>query len=209
MLPLLLNGQLSITPNPHYLDDIDFTEYDVVAKGFIKNESTRSKTLIWERTEIALAENWTTAVCDVNLCYLPHVSTQEFELAAGAEGTLDLHLYPDNTEGSGLVEIKVYDKFAPLDSIVGVYYLNGTTSSVEKITNNIKITPNPAVDRIFIQDFQKVTVLEIYSIEGKLVSKTSPLSNEVNVSYLNSGVYILRMSDKNGRYISSNVLMKK
>lgn len=209
LIPFVSNGQLTITPNPHHLIDIDFSAYDVVAKGYIKNGSTRDKTLVWERTEYFLAENWSTAVCDVNLCYLPHVGTQEFTLEAGKEGTLDLHLYPKDTEGSGLVKITVYDKFAPLDSVSVLYYLNETTSTVEKINNNIKIVPNPSVDRILISDFEKVDALEFYSMEGKLISRNKLTTGEINVNFLSTGVYILRMVDKSGRYVSSNVLVKK
>jgi len=70
--------------------------------------------------------------------------------------------------------------------------------SVEQvdISNNITIYPNPAdaILNIKVENNLKLDRLEIYSILGSKVLSTDKLdSNQLNVSDLNSGMYILRV----------------
>lgn len=71
-----------------------------------------------------------------------------------------------------------------------------TLSVNETQYKNIKIYPNPTSDFIHIQNAEsaKYTKAEIYSIEGRLVYQTKEINNnEINVSNLVKGNYILRI----------------
>ena len=64
--------------------------------------------------------------------------------------------------------------------------------------NNVEIYPNPAKDIINISgsDIMKV---EIYNSVGQLIISTEH-KNEIDVSMLNSGLYIVRITDEKGNH---------
>ena len=76
---------------------------------------------------------------------------------------------------------------------------------VGKVTNAFRIFPNPAVDHVNIFLADKVegeTKINIYTIDGKAVStKTySTMPSNLNVSGLNSGVYVLECHVQGKKY---------
>jgi hypothetical protein len=85
----------------------------------------------------------------------------------------------------------------------------GAATSVDKVLeNNISIFPNPADDQLNIITMgtydANITTYQIYNLSGRLV-QTGGLqaSNKINISGLNTGIYILRMSD------TERVVMKR
>ncbi len=209
---LSAQAQLNITPNPSVILDIDVDEYDIIAHSLIQNESNEIKTFTWERNVITKQTEWESAVCDKNQCYLPHVSAAPltFTLEPQEQATLDVHVYPFETEGSAIIEVVVTDVNDPENVITGTYYFNESPSSnKERINHNIKFFPNPAMDYITIENFEGLSTVEIYSLDGKLlINDILQTDNKVNISSLVEGAYILRMKDNNGRQLSSNVLQK-
>ena len=87
---------------------------------------------------------------------------------------------------------------------IRINWLNITTNAnAETITtgiestkcNDIAVYPNPATDRITIAgDADKV---DIYSMDGRLI--VSDNKNEVNVSKLHKGLYLVIVTDKTGK----------
>ena len=206
------NAQLNITPNPVVIMDLDVTEYDIIAHSLIQNESNETKTFTWVRNVISIHPDWSSAVCDKNQCYLPHVSAAPltFELEPQEQATLDVHVYPFENEGAAIIEVIVTDVNDPENVITGSYYFNESPSSnKERINNNIKFFPNPAMDYITIDNFDGLSKVEIYSLDGKMIiNNVLQSDNKVDISTLTQGAYILRMKDNQGRQLSSNVLMK-
>ena len=75
----------------------------------------------------------------------------------------------------------------------------GTTSVSEINTVGISVFPNPATDKIKIESPVSLdnSAVEIYSISGKLVIKTSLNSkSEINISNLPNGIYIIKINSK-------------
>lgn len=73
--------------------------------------------------------------------------------------------------------------------------------STEEISlNNLLIFPNPANTAIQIKSDHKITDLNIYDITGKLLFKSnvSPIDNELNISHLSKGLYVLVVQFENG-----------
>ena len=57
---------------------------------------------------------------------------------------------------------------------------------------HVKLYPNPVEDKLFIQGFLQPTEIFVYNLLGKLVLSEIAL-HEINVSNLQSGVYIIKM----------------
>lgn len=79
------------------------------------------------------------------------------------------------------------------DDKIAWYKNTSTILSNEKI-NDIKISiyPNPADKRLIIRTDQEVENLKLYSILGNEIKNFTQINNQIDVSKLNTGIYILR-----------------
>ena len=78
-----------------------------------------------------------------------------------------------------------------------------TTLSTNEVKNEeISLFPNPVTNEIFFKGFSKITPYKIYSIDGQLV-KTGLYEPEksIKISELTKGVYIIKISDKNIKFV--------
>ena len=70
--------------------------------------------------------------------------------------------------------------------------------SIESATD-VVIFPNPATNVLNIKGFELASV-QVYSISGTMmISETASYSNRLNVSSLPHGIYIIKMTDIDGR----------
>lgn len=205
-------AQTTIEPPTVYLNDIAATDGDVAAYSFVLNQTGDSTGYIWERNIIEITEGWLTAVCDVVTCHFPTVESSTFGLKADSLGTLDVHVYtnfvdPNGVDGAAIVEVTVTNLSDEDDVAVGTYYFNQALSTPERITNALKIYPNPVVSEFFIEGADDVQRVEIYDISGRLVKEVQSFGQgSINVDDLGNGNYIVRMWNDSNKQLSSNVL---
>jgi len=205
-----LSAQTVIDPNPVQLNNLDVSISDIVAYSTVTNESSFNVNYEWVRTEIEISEEWTSAVCDKNQCYLYFVDSEEFSLAPGEEGTLDVHVYPDDSEGAAIIEVKVTDIANPDNTDTGLYLFNNSLGTAERLTNAIALYPNPALNQLFLENSDDVELIEFYDIRGKLHLTTQVNGSlSIDISDLSSGNYIVRMWSLNNKQVSTNLLMKQ
>ena len=87
---------------------------------------------------------------------------------------------------------------------------NETPLSTEDIfASNFKVYPNPAKDYISIQSNNiKINSVEVYNVIGKrLLLSTKLNDNKLNISNLNAGVYLLKIS-ANERTLVKKVIIE-
>lgn len=77
-----------------------------------------------------------------------------------------------------------------------------TLSSDTVVFEDLKIYPNPVSNLLTVKSNQKIDKLELYSILGKKV-KVKEFSNNLNISNLSSGLYLLKI------YSGNNSISKK
>jgi len=60
---------------------------------------------------------------------------------------------------------------------------------------SIHIFPNPATDNISVESEERIQAVELFSIDGKIIQKTQPNINSLNIrlNNLNRGIYFLRV----------------
>jgi len=190
---------------------------DIVAKGFLKNESEDTITVMWKRNIISLKDGWETAVCDKNLCYVPSYGETSaadgtnLVLAPGEESNFDVHVYPDGTEGFAIVEVTATDITNSANTVTGRYEFNQmSTSTFDFKKADIKIYPNPTIDFISLTEDDQVERLIIYNIVGRPVKLfDANYSNHYDVMDLPTGMYLVRLMGKNDRTIKTVRLSKK
>ena len=84
------------------------------------------------------------------------------------------------------------------------------TNASEQQLSNIRIYPNPSDTVLFLEnipDLKKPKVW-IYSMDGKLLDKEDLKNNSVDVSGLQPGVYVLKITAKKGFDFSEKIIVK-
>lgn len=203
-------AQFSVAPNPAINSDFSYFEADVVANSFINNTSDSPIVVNWYRNIISLPTGWTTAVCDINLCYLEFVSSESFVLQGQAQGNLDVHVYPDGTEGSATIELKVVSEEFPQDTTYVMFVFDAALNTTQRFEQKIKVFPNPTADVVWVEAGHDVHHVDIYSLDGKKVKHVALMGSEsLSLSELPKGTYILRLRDSLGEVVSANVVVRQ
>ena len=118
-------------------------------------------------------------------------------------------------ENNGMVQCR--DLYA-VDGVDTVFYIaaeNGfvyksamiPVSGLEENALQINVYPNPAKDRVVIEGIEAAEV-NVYNALGQMV-KTVRGTNEIPVSDLPQGVYLLRIADAEGRNHTARVAVKE
>lgn len=128
---------------------------------------------------------------------------------------------PDNSGGQDHLTIIIrpaainYGKWNDLVSTNTLYYLieHSTVLSVQDIElkSNIKVYPNPFSDVINIDNNNALAIarIDIVNLMGQQVKSFRPteiVNNEINVSSLANGMYMLNVQLENGKSISYKVV---
>jgi hypothetical protein len=201
---------LTIDPNPVYVDGITADDFEGVGYAFVNNNTSSNLNLTWQRTVLQITEGWTSAVCDLNQCYFASVGTETFGLGAGQAGTMDVHVYPNGVDGGAIIEIEVFQTNDPGIHTSATYFFNQSSSLVERFSEAVKVYPNPTQDWITIDNTDNTVVTaDLLDINGKLVLSSTVNGNQrLSVQELPAGNYILKMMDIEGNIISTNHLVK-
>jgi hypothetical protein len=209
-VPIQMVAQLLVSPNPVFIENMDFDAFETVGYSTVTNESGLGVGVIWTREEIMMTEGWTSAICDINQCYLSFISTQNFYLASAAEGNIDVHLYPNGIEGSAVIAVHLALATDPEEIITSaMFYFNTTLSTAERLVENIKLYPNPTTDMVWIDGEHGVHTVEVFSLEGKLVKQSMVAGTAaLSMADLPKGSYILRLKDLRGDLLSSSVVLR-
>jgi hypothetical protein len=99
------------------------------------------------------------------------------------------------------------------DGITNVTYRfsEDITVSVKQIIEsetNVVIFPNPVTNVLNIKGFE-VASAQVYSISGAMmISKNLSYSNRIDVSSLPNGIYVIKMTDTEGRIAVDKFLKK-
>lgn len=87
-----------------------------------------------------------------------------------------------------------------IDNVTTNYTINGVTLSVENNQfETFSVFPNPAQDVVYIKGNVEVKSIIMYDITGKKVlSNTNLVNGTLDVSSLNTGLYLLKVEDVKG-----------
>ena len=136
---------------------------------------------------------------DFNNILLPDSTTDE----AGSHGYITFKIKPKASVVVGNI----------INATAGIYFDNNppviTNTYSTEFTNlldvqsfesaNISVYPNPVKDQLIINSDQTILDVKIYSILGSEVFSGKGINN-INVSNLKSGVYLVSITTENGQY---------
>lgn len=205
-----LKAQVSITPIPVIIDNVMPGDAEGIAHSTVKNNVPAVRTYRWERTIIQVTDGWDNAVCDKNQCYLPSISTMEFQLGPNEEGLLDVHVYPNSIEGMAVIEVKVTDINNANNTATGVYYFNTGPVGINDVEYQaLSVYPNPSEGIFTISENQAAAEVAVYDLTGKQLRKFNFAANEwYDIRDLQRGAYIVRLLDRSGETMITRLINK-
>lgn len=88
------------------------------------------------------------------------------------------------------------------DEDIFVIKLAYNNVGIEKpeLRNKITISPNPVKDKISIRGVAQISTICIRDMQGKLIKKIENPGNEVDISGIPKGMYLLQMKIEGERY---------
>lgn len=91
-----------------------------------------------------------------------------------------------------------------------LYDFNNSLNLTEQSKTQTKIYPNPFSDKIQIQNSEEINELQLFDLQGKLISTTQNLE-ELNskLSSLNNAVYFLKIQFKNNKSETIKLIKNK
>jgi len=203
-------AQVSVNPDT-IRTIVDISEPDIAAHGKAKNNALQVKTYQWVRTDVSITDGWLSAVCDKNLCYLPTVTSEQFVLGPGEEGTLDVHVYPDAIEGSALIEVKVTDVNNANNTATAVYIfsMETATSTSEAILGNFRVYPNPNSGVFMMTGTEAAGQVLIRNLAGQEMKRAAVNAGSVyDISELPKGTYMVQLLSKDLQVLATKLVNK-
>lgn len=206
-----LFAQVTLEPQQIVVTEVSPDSTQAIGYGRVKNNADETRTYRWVRTIRSISEGWETAVCDTNLCYLPYVDSMEFELSAQLEANMNVYVYPNDLEGSAVVEVKVVDVANPEVSASAVYYFNASPSSTRKRERhkNLQVYPNPTRNIFQVTNSEAVGKVVLFNLLGRELKSFSYIPGDLyRMDNLPKGTYLVQFQDRDGRILVTRVLNK-
>jgi hypothetical protein len=204
-----------VYPNP--CDTITTSDtYDSPAHGEIKNVSNTTIAVKWERHEVFLTPNITTAVCDPVTCWFPGVNSKNFQLEPDSFGQLTVHFYnaafdpAPGQAGSGIVHLKLTNLNNAADTLTAVYTYSTLTGTKDLPAPTVKLFPNPTADFFTLEQAEEVASMRLFTLDGRIVARfESSADNTYSIANQPVGNYVLSFEDKNGQLFQAVEIHKR
>ncbi len=124
---------------------------------------------------------------------------EESEFTASDAGDTGLFGYNVAIEGD-------YAFVSSVQNNGAVYVFAPVGADIKTITGNIILYPNPTNDIVYLSDIENVISVVITDIKGKvIINKKLSGNNTINISQLESGIYIVNVKTTTGIFTSKIV----
>ncbi len=144
-------------------------------------------------------DNWKTQIqAAIYLDWRKEFSNTDFDNAT------DYGYYFHNNEQVPAIKSFTKDRFETITTALQNINFNCTNSTASTVPNktNLKISPNPTTDRIYLdfdENLWETSInYEIINLTGQIQQKGKTENDTVNISRLNNGMYIFKAFDNKG-----------
>lgn len=109
---------------------------------------------------------------------------------------------------TGLYAVKVVDSACGCTDSVWYHLTEQPGMGIATVAAaHIRIYPNPANDKIFVASPQPLN-LSLYDLTGRLLRQIEG-KNQIDISAFSDGIYLLRIEDKQGRFVRVEKVVKR
>ena len=197
---LSLNAQFIVTPTDSLTATVNVDSIYSIHKIDIINELIDSLGLTWRLIDEEYPEGWNVNLCDLGQCYTGIPGSADMQLVGpGEEAFLKLVLSPLAIVGEGNWHFWVYPTDDP-DNYVDLYFsiITGVVGVEEVAESELgpevwTVGPNPANEILNINSVGNsiLEFVQLFNINGSLITELKPDSQSFDVSYLPSGMYLI------------------
>ena len=191
---------------------VPIDSHDVEAHNIFHNLTNAARTITWERTVISIdPDTLQTQICDLNACYLPHVSSKTFVSNPGAMDPVIVH-FLNNSGGaaSAVVQLKFTDMADPDNPQYAYYIFNAVVGTHDLPAANVKLYPNPTVEYFSLENADDVARIRVYTIDGRQVALFNPANNGLySLADQPTGLYIVALESKEGQFFQAIQVKKQ
>jgi len=215
LLSFSVFAQITVEQNDFAIDFDSKDNYDVKTDVVVMNGDAGTESFIWNVEVVESTEGWNFFVCDLNKCYGPGFAAIDQDaqntLTASEEGTMNFHLQPNATPGTGVYKLHLTNPADDTDIIQTVTF---TYNSVVDVTDEelaaINIYPNPVTDYFQLENPNNlVSSIHIFDILGKQAMNFKVEGqSSFDVSTLHTGRYFARIYDDEGQSLKVVRLIK-
>ena len=182
----------------------------------ITNNTNESTEIYWNYEPAAdYPENWRTQLCDLNLCYLWDSFSSSASLPnvieAGQEAKFTIKVknvvegLP--VSGSSYGILRLYDDADKTNEVAAT---SPVTATNDLQLDDLVIYPNPTTESFQLKNDGSVSSISIYNIVGRLVKTLNHTDGMVHdVTALRTGMYLVRLENKEGDILKSMRLSKR
>ncbi len=216
LIGYLVSAQVSLSLNPDMvMVDVDPMQFETVAHSWVRNDSDEAVTIKWFRHVEEISAMWESAICDLNACWSVQIDSTPDEqlivLEPGDSSNLDVHIRPSGVDGSAKISVTVVDVDNPENLVEGTYSFNETTTSTtDPIDVSINLYPNPTDDFFQLTNYDEVASVVIFNVVGSRVKEFNAYQGQkFDISFLNKGMYLVRLVDQRKDVIKTLRLNKR
>lgn len=171
--------------------------------------------LSWENLGFDFPWDWTVLTCDFGGCYsgIPAGSTM-LPISDTIKGFLKLTVNANGVPGTGTVTFKVWDfKYPNQCDTVSFAVHAGVFTGIENDLqeNRMQVYPNPATDRLTIENVNEQSFIKLVNHMGQVVfERKIHLSGHltIDVSEYSPGIYFLISEDISGNKQKKKLIIK-
>jgi len=146
-----------------------------------------------------------------NITTADTIINSRWNFGDGATSTADSpkHLYGDT--GVFSVTLRVFNGTCPADSITKIIKIGNHYLAVQGVnTNDLRFYPNPADNEVHFECDAVITTLTLIDMLGRTTAfEVNSASARIDVSGLNTGVYLLEAVDAKGKVYTGKLLVER
>jgi len=175
---------------------------DIYACGEINVENQEQKAVVWKNDEVLYEYDY------ANFIELYTILKDGNDLYFGRAGFY-FGKHPDGRQSSYGVLFKNGEAIEIDPECTSVYALavsSETNALHETEKSPMVVFPNPGKDKVTIEGIEPAEI-QLYNLQGQLV-RTFPDTNEIDVSGLPEGIYLLQITDKAGLTHSTKLVVE-
>lgn len=181
-------------------------------------------TINWKVVSVSIPSDWkVVGMCDNNTCYSDSLIAYGINtppptspIPAGGTSLFDLRIYApmSGTSGTGIVKARTYT-LGQVDTLV--FIVNKTATSISTIQlddKRVSLYPNPATSTLQVYadktlNPKTISIIGVTGVQNRsiAVEKGKEVTN-VDINALATGMYMVRVTDVNGKIITSRKFTK-
>ncbi|MBA5629181.1 T9SS type A sorting domain-containing protein [Moheibacter lacus] len=131
---------------------------------------------------------------------------EEYQMIATSAGNKGRFDFTQNAEGQS-VAVWTENRGGTSQAFAQNFVVEPEMNTNDLVSSSVSVYPNPTSGILHIQSDAPIEKIEIYSLTGQLLKKEYS-TYELNLSNLNKGVYLMKISPEKGTSLTKKIILK-